>query len=202
MEISASPQVCVAKCYERSCLMTEVCHQAVNEESSVTCACPEGMEGEGCLQAKGSLPVWAVIFIAVIAGLTALVGLGLCAFTCYRICRRRKYTYHDDHSDIQSISEYKPKHTLADYAQFTDIGSISRGQANLGLIAEESIAPSGVGRSERFKYGGGASLVSSRLSLPSEHGDPTPALNPYIRTDRHEAISTVSDDDNESGEYY
>lgn len=173
---------CVARCNARSCPLNAVCSEASDESSVVTCECESGYKGENCNVKSYSLPDWAIILIAVVAGLAAFVGITLCVYTCFRLCCRN---YRDDNSDTQSINDYKPRAMpISEYDRFTDLGSIGRNNRGFASTIDEE-SERGTVKNDGLRFG--PRLLSSRLSIPSEHGDPTPAMRPYHRTERHTA---------------
>lgn len=188
---AAEGTYCVARCNARSCRNGAVCSEASDESSEVKCACSSGYTGDRCESQSGQLPLWSIILIGVLAGIAAIVGLALLIFACCRLLPKREA--EDDNSDSgSSINNFKPKGIpFGEYDRMTDLGSVSKANRGFaGIIDEgfERARPSAMNDGQNF----GNTLMSSRLSVPSEHGDPTPVLDPYTRTDRHSVSDVVS----------
>lgn len=182
---------CVARCNPKSCRNGGICTPAVDDISDVTCACPSPYTGDTCEIDSGALVLadWAVILIAILAGLAACIGVSLCVYTCYKVfCKKGGY---DDDSDTNSIYSFKPKAIpTSEYDRITDIGSVSRADNHgyASTIDEEQSEYGDVHSVVSIKNDGlkfGSRISASRLSIPSEYGDPTPVMDPYNRTDRH-----------------
>lgn len=161
--------------------MGAICTEATDEDTPVSCECESGFIGDNCETKVNSFPKWGVIVIGVLASLAAIVGIVLCIYTCYRLFGRKNFD--DDRSDMNSIYDYKPRAMPAsEYDRFTDIGSVGRNNRGFASTIDEE-SERGTIRNDGLKFG--TRLMSSRLSIPSEQGDPTPVLNPYQRTERH-----------------
>lgn len=175
--------VCVARCNARSCTLNSVCSEASDELSAVSCECESGYKGDNCEMRSNMLADWAIVLIAVVAGLAAFAGITLCIYTCFRLCCRRYY--NDDDSDTQSINDYKPRAMpTSEYDRFTDLGSIGRNNRGFASTIDEE-SERGTIKNDGLRFG--PRLLSPRLSIPSEHGDPTPVMRPYHRNERHTA---------------
>ena len=185
--------VCVARCNLRSCRNEGSCQAAPDEDADVTCQCQDGYIGDKCEErlVDSSLAEWTVILIAVIAALAALTGLSLCGYAAYRLFCRQPIA--DDESDLSSIRDFKPSTiSRADYDRMTNLGSWSKTNRALTKIIDEET------ESEQPVKTNGLTFDPksiSRLSNQSEHGDPTPALHPLNRTDRHSISEIVTQSD-------
>ncbi|XP_067947432.1 transmembrane matrix receptor MUP-4-like [Watersipora subatra] len=181
---------CVARCTQRSCKNGGSCSAAPDEVSEVTCECQKGYAGESCEDKTGinNLSRETIVVIAVVASIAALLGVVLSVFACYTLFRRR---VTDDSSEASSISGFKPKSLSAhEYDRMTDLGSVSRANHSFVSTIDEEPESTSIKSNNVFNSG----LMGSRRSIPSEHGDPTPALSPVNRTDRH-AASDISQPD-------
>jgi len=184
--------LCVARCNGRSCRNGATCVDAIDEVSKIKCECKPGFTGETCHQTEQgpSLAYWTIVFISVLTALAALIGLSLCIFTCYRLF----YKTSHKNSDTSSLASYKPRGIPHfEYDRITDLGSINsrRNRGFAGTIDEElkkhNVLP--ILKNDGLKFDNRLTSTS-RLSIPSEQGDPTPVLSPHIRTDRH-AVSDI-----------